>query len=54
MKTRVNFTFEITVPDMLSYEQKNNLIGNILDKISTENEISPVEFTWRESWKKGE
>ncbi len=54
MKTRVNFTFDIAVPEMLNFEQKNNLIGNILDKISSENEITPVEFTWRKVWERGQ
>jgi hypothetical protein len=52
MKVKVEFVFEMEVPDTANYEQKNNLIGNVLDDLSAHSDgvINPVEFTWRKAW----
>lgn len=50
MKVKVDFVFEMDVPDTASFEQKNNLIGNVLDKVSEDNQFNAVEFSWRKSW----
>lgn len=52
MKVKVEFVFEMEVPDTANYEQKNNLIGNVLDDLSaySDGAINPVEFTWRKAW----
>lgn len=52
MKVKVEFVFEMEVPDTANYEQKNNLIGNVLDDMSAHSDgvINPVEFTWRKAW----
>lgn len=52
MKVKVEFVFEMEVPDTANYEQKNNLIGNVLDNLSAHSDgvINPVEFTWRKAW----
>lgn len=52
MKVKVEFVFEMEVPDTSNYEQKNNLIGNVLDDLSAHSDgvINPVEFTWRKAW----
>ena len=52
MKVKVEFAFEMEVPDTANYEQKNNFIGNVLDDLSVHSDgvINPVEFTLRKAW----
>lgn len=52
MKAKVEFVFEMDVPDTANYDQKNNMIGNVLDEIVEKSNsfITPVEYSWRKAW----